>query len=102
MLPEIYVARVVGLKEHSKLVFRMVEIAEEQAGLMPRKFCSAYELYDQDKIFIFGGFYEKEYNYLYKQADITGLDLRHYDDHNRKCIVTNEKGAMYSRINEGN
>ena len=35
------------------------------------------------------------------QSDITGMDFQFYDpEHGGKCVVTNEKGTMYSSINE--
>ena len=95
-------ARVLESKEHSKIAFNLVNLNEDQVALRPRRFCSAYELINEDKIFIFGGFYEKEDNYLALQSDITGFDLRHFDDEGKKCIITNEKGAMYSIVNEKN
>lgn len=100
ILAEIYVAKVLPSNEPSRLQFHLVNLNENQA-VLPRRSCSAYEMVEEDKIFIFGGMYEREYNYLNMQADITGFDLRHYDqDEGRKCIVTNEKGTMYSRVNE--
>lgn len=52
-------------------------------------------MHEQDKLIIFGGFFDGEANYLNLQTNITGLDLQNYDDENRKCIVTNQKGTMY-------
>ena len=33
----------------------------------------------EDQIFIIGGFYHGEYNYLNDQHDITSLDLTHFN-----------------------
>ena len=70
----------VTTKENPKLTFNLVNLNEDRAGVMPRKFCSSYDLFDYDKLFIFGGFYEKENNYLCLQSDITGFDLGHYNE----------------------
>jgi hypothetical protein len=42
----------------------------------PRSGCSAYNL--NDKLFIFGGFYEREKSYMKLQNDITSLDFSNF------------------------
>ena len=43
------------------------------ASILPRRGCSAYDM--GNKIFIFGGVYEREFNYLNLQNDIVTFDL---------------------------
>lgn len=49
------------------------------ASIIPRKFTTAIPLFDQDKIFIIGGFYDQEHNYLSLQNQITGVDFSEYN-----------------------
>lgn len=48
-----------------------------------------------DKVYIFGGFYGREYNYLKLQNDISSMDMRNYDPGIGKVFVLNEKVGVY-------
>jgi hypothetical protein len=49
-------------------------------------------------VFVLGGFYEREKNYLELQHDIVTLDLRGYDGSAQaKLHVQNVKGLLYAR-----
>jgi hypothetical protein len=43
--------------------------------IIPRRGCSAYDM--NDRIYIFGGVYERELNYLNLQNDIITFDVNH-------------------------
>ena len=43
------------------------------ASVLPRRGCSAYNY--KNKLFIFGGVYEREYNYMNIQNDVVTIDL---------------------------
>ena len=68
-----------------------------EEDIIPRRFCSALELFNENKIFILGGFYDRENNYLSLQRDITGVDLSHYNGENHKCMISKEKDRLYSK-----
>jgi len=60
--------------------------------------CSSYEF--ESRLFIFGGFYDKEKNYLNFQHDVTMFDLLSYSVSNgEKMEVENLKGVLYSDEN---
>lgn len=92
VLNEIYVCQAQETKQH-RLTFRLANTGDQR--VIPRRFTNALYLPGSQKIFIMGGFYEKEYNYLSLQTQITGLDLTHYSIENPKCILTNQKRQLY-------
>jgi len=51
----------------------------EGVNFLPRWGCSAFSL--QDKIYIFGGFHDRENSYLSLQNEISTLDLTDFHPH---------------------
>lgn len=89
--PEI-LNRVYVCAKGGKPVFRRLAL-HEQVPIAPRMGCSCYEL--DGKVFIFGGFYGREKNYLELQHDITTFDIRQLEQAPNKLVLDNIKGRLY-------
>jgi hypothetical protein len=78
-------------------VFRKISLAVDN-DLAARMGTSSYEF--EGKIFIFGGFYQKEKNYLELQHDIVTFDLRAFEQTGHtKLPVENIKSQLYGKLN---
>jgi hypothetical protein len=90
ILSHVYLAR----KGQKAPLFRRVPLSD--AALPARVGASCYEF--EGKVFVFGGFYEREKNYLELQHDIVTFDLRAFDAMGQaKLPVENVKGQLYAR-----
>ena len=49
---------------------------------------------DGNRLYIFGGFYQKDKNYLNLQADVTMMDITYFKD-NQKVGLFNLKSKLY-------
>ncbi len=63
-----------------------INLDESAISVLPRRGCSTYNY--KNKLFIFGGVYEREFNYLTLQNDIVTVDL---DELNPKSEDIGEK-----------
>lgn len=57
----------------SKFYRATINLDISAAKLLPRRGCSTYNY--KNKLFIFGGVYEREHNYMSAQNDIVTIDL---------------------------
>jgi hypothetical protein len=90
ILKEVYFWR----KGGKQPIFQRVQVTSD-CEYSPRIGCSSYQF--QDKIYIFGGFYEKEKNYLELQHDIITFDLSQLEITQKNHIhLQNIKHRLYS------
>lgn len=76
------------------------QLIHADVPIAPRMGCSCYEF--MDRLFIFGGFYQQEMNYLELQHDVTAVDLQLYEQTGRtKLRLENLKSELYCRTTFG-
>lgn len=74
--PEIMNTIYICKKGFKQIIFKKVNVVSD-CEISGRMGCSGYEF--SNKIFIFGGFYEKEKNYLELQHDIITFDIQLFE-----------------------
>lgn len=90
MIQQVYEPRIsheifVASKNNFTLFHKVrITLDTSAASILPRRGCSAYSL--EDKVFIFGGVYEREFNYLNLQNDIVTMDLSEIQNKNGKKL----------------